>query len=391
MAKSEQPRAHPPSRGAKRAPRAAITGLAALSLLAAGATARAHEVGLSRGSYHLAEGVFEADLVFARRDAASLVAGLDDNGDGQLTAAEVKRSADSFRGAVAGRIKVRAGTAPCAALDVEAALTEEDGLRVQARYRCASPAPRVDIELALLEDLPFGHRHLAHLAGNDGPSDALLSQRDRRFALTADKASPSRAPAKPAAQPGAPATSAPAASAPSPWIEGAKRILRPDPLLFLLALALGAAAPRRVHAAFAVFTAAALLGAAIVLTGLWIPGGVVLGPALALSLLYAGADNRLREPTAHPAWFALPFGLSHGFALAVGTAAPPLPAAPAPLAAFLAGACAALALAAIVLRAAVLRLRARPSLAVALRCASWAIAGYGLVAFVLRVRTQLAR
>jgi hypothetical protein len=311
--------------------------IAAALLLAA--PALAHEVGLSRGEYTLEGGVLTAQITFARREVIGLVAGLDENGDGALTAAEVERSREAFAGAIAGRIKVDAAGAACAPELISAALADEDGLTVRARYRCPGAAPQVKVDLTLLDDLPFGHRHLARLTGNDGPSDALLSRRDRRFSLSASlprpgaPTSPSGAAPSPASPSGAPL------STPSPFLLGVARIVtRPDPLLLLLALSLGRAGRRPLALAALAFSAASLLGLVLAARGLFVPSPAVLGPCLALALVYLGLDTLRREPGARPWLHALPFGLAQGFALALLPAPAMALAAPASLAPFAVGA-----------------------------------------------------
>jgi hypothetical protein len=64
----------------------------------------------------------------------------------------------------------------------------------------------------------------------------------------------------------------------------------------------------------------------------------VLGPALVLAVVYVGVDNLLRAPTSRPWALALPFGLVHGFALALLPALPLDLRAPSSLTAFALGA-----------------------------------------------------
>ncbi|MEO7328075.1 MAG: HupE/UreJ family protein [Minicystis sp.] len=273
-------------------------------------------MGLSRGEYRLESGVLDAQVTFAHREVAGLVAGLDENGDGALSAAEVARSREAVSAALAGRIKVVGEGAPCAAELISAALADEDGLTVHARYRCPSAAPEVKVDLALLDDLPFGHRHLARLSGNSGPSDALLSRRDRRFTITASAPSSS----SPSAAPPSPSSPLPAAS--SPFLAGVVRVFsRPDPSLLLLALAFGRREIRAIVFALLAFTAASIGGLVLAARGVWAPSSAVLGPALLIALAYVVVDDLLRASTTRPWSMALPFGLAQGAALALLPAA----------------------------------------------------------------------
>ena len=72
----------------------------------------AHEVGLSRGEYAAVGATVTAQLTFARRDVLTLVAGLDADHDGTLTAAEIAEGQESMNGALAGRIRCAATTWP---------------------------------------------------------------------------------------------------------------------------------------------------------------------------------------------------------------------------------------------------------------------------------------
>jgi len=165
------------------AARLALATFAVLLVVLAARPARAHEVGLSRGEYAARGASVTAQITFARRDVITLVAGLDADHDGTLTAAELERDRDAIAGAIVGRLHVRGDGAACPGELAEARLAEEDGVSFQAIYRCPAPPRAVDIEVALLEDLPFGHRHLAHFAGASGPSDAVLYLRNRSFSF----------------------------------------------------------------------------------------------------------------------------------------------------------------------------------------------------------------
>src|SRR5262249_39167499 len=109
-----------------------------------------------------------------------------------------------------------------------------------------------------------------------------------------------------------------------------------DHLVFLFALVLLGGRLRarlRVLPAFAAANAIALVIAAL---GMWSPGPRVIGPALALSIAYAGADNFFIKD-AEARWkVAFPFGLVHGSALsaALPQPAPPRAELPAALALF---------------------------------------------------------
>src|SRR6185503_16777801 len=268
-------------------PRAADLALfAALLALLFGARAEAHEVGLSRGEYSLSGATLTAEITFARREVISLVAGLDADHDGALTAAEIEASRDAIDRAVIGRIKVQSAGAACTGALDEARLAEEDGMVLRARYRCPAPPREIAVDLTLLEDLPFGHRHLARTAAPSGPSDVNLSQRSRSFSIAAG-------PAEEGAEPGAAAKPA-HGGALSFFPLGVEHILKGyDHLVFLLGLVLVGGRFRSLLWVITAFTIAHSITLGMAVLGVWAPSPRVVEPAIALSIAYVGVENFL--------------------------------------------------------------------------------------------------
>jgi len=287
-------------------PQLALAAFAFLVVILAARPAQAHEVGLSRGEYAAAGASVTAQLTFARRDILALVAGLDADHDGTLTAAEIERDRDAFAGAIVGRIKVRGDGAACPGALDEARLAEEDGVTLRATYHCPAPPRSVDIAVDLLEDLPFGHRHLAHFAGESGPSDAVLFQRNRSFSLQAT--------------PGQATTEAPKASYRgklSFFPMGIEHILTGyDHLVFLLGLVIVGGRLRSLLMVVTAFTLAHSITLALAALGVWAPSPSVVEPAIALSIAYVGVENFFVK-NAEKRWrITFPFGLIHGFGFA---------------------------------------------------------------------------
>jgi hypothetical protein len=271
----------------------------------AAARAGAHEVGLSRGEYVVEGSTARVDLAFARRELSGLVATLDANGDGALTSAEVEAARGAIEGALVNRVKVKGDGVACPGSLERAELTDQDGIAVRAIYRCSKRPRAVAIDLTFLDDLAFGHRHLARASTGAGPVaiDHVLSQRSR--SLTID---------------------VPEGPAPAPreeggaFAHGARRVLlRHEAPAFLLALLASRVGARGMAIAAACFTAAVALGLWLGARALFLPSPAAVAAAIAISLVYVGVvAPRARSG----ALLALPFGVVHGLGCAHAFRAP---------------------------------------------------------------------
>jgi hypothetical protein len=349
--------------------------LAAISAITLAGGAAAHEVGLSRGDYTVDGAVVEAQVIFARRELIGLVAGLDENHDGALTAAEVDGSREAIEGAIVGRIKVTGDGAACPGKLEGASLTEQDGIAVRARYRCSARPRKVEISMAWLEDLPFGHRHLARAVVGPSSLDFVLSQRSPALSVDVPPGPADAAAPEPA---GAPAT-------PSPFWAGARRVAQGyEAPVFLLGLLAASSRARAMALAAAAFAAAVALGIALSALGVFAPAARVVAPLAALSLWYLGVDGFV-APEGDGRWrVAIPFGVVQGFAVAEALRAfdAPRPA----LFGFMVGAIAALAAATALLLPILREARRRPWFtARGARVIAGSIAAIGLVGFALRL------
>src|SRR5882672_8537661 len=133
------------------------------SVFSISVAAGAHTIGLSSGEYRVAGDGLEVTLVLARGEAIPAVPALDPNRDGSIDAGELALAGADLERAIIGGIHVVAGTVSCPGRLAGASLTEQDGLRLEARYRCTGPAERWTVHLAFLEELSHGHRHAAHV------------------------------------------------------------------------------------------------------------------------------------------------------------------------------------------------------------------------------------
>lgn len=286
--------------------RLALAAAACLLVVVATRPARAHEVGLSRGEYALAGANVTAQLTFARRDLVSLVAGLDADHDGTLTEAELARDRDAVSGVLVGRIKVRGDDAACPGELEEARLAEEDGVTLRAIYRCPAAPRSVHVDVGVISDLPIGHRHLAHFNGASGPSDSVISVRNRSFSFDST--------------PGQASTEAPKASYRgklSFFPMGVEHILTGyDHLVFLLGLVIVGGRWRSLLMVVTAFTLAHSITLALAALGVWAPSPRIVEPAIALSIAYVGVENFFVK-NAEKRWrITFPFGLIHGFGFA---------------------------------------------------------------------------
>ncbi len=351
-------------------------GLTAALLLGA-LPASAHEVGLSRGDYLVEGAALRVDVIFARKELSALVATLDADHDGALTQPEVDAARDALQGALVGRIKVTGDGAACAGTLDRAELTEQDGLAVRALYRCARRPREVSVALTLLEDVPFGHRHLVRAHAAAGPLDLVLSQRTPSFSFTAPPAPPA------STEPSAP-SSARGDVAASPLRRGVLHVAAAWELPVFLAGLLARCSGRR-PAALAAAAFAASLGLGLVLSalGAFTPSPTVLAAAIALSLAYVGIDN-LAQPAERRPWIAVPFGLVHG--LGCGAAFRALGAPAGSLGSYMFGVAAALGIVLAALLPAVAWLRAQPgSRPRGVAALSALVAAAGLIGLGLRL------
>ncbi|MCA9661727.1 MAG: hypothetical protein KC486_25540, partial [Myxococcales bacterium] len=140
-------------------------------VIAAPATAAAHQVGLSQGLYRVAADGAEVGvtLTFARGEIRSLAAEVDQDRDGDLSEAELMVGARLLEEALAEGIAVAVDDRDCAQSFAGASLTEEDGLEVRLRFRCPSvddseaPPGELRIDFPALIELGGAHRHIARV------------------------------------------------------------------------------------------------------------------------------------------------------------------------------------------------------------------------------------
>jgi len=275
-------------------------------------SAFAHAVGLSSAEYAARDGSLAMKATFARSEIASLVPSLDANGDGHVTAMEVKSAGSDLERQVLERIVVTGDGAVCPAVLIDAALTDTDGFSLRARYDCPARVATFSVNVALLDDLPPGHRHLARVIGRTS-EDVILVKGRSSFTVAAC-----------AAGEGAPSSASTSDLVPPRpqgaiafFVMGIEHILTGyDHLLFLFGLVLVTSRLRDLLLVVTAFTVGHSLTLALAVTSVFAPSTRFIEPMIALSIAYVGIDN-LFAPNPAKRWqITLPFGLLHGFGFA---------------------------------------------------------------------------
>lgn len=287
--------------------------------------ASAHTIGLSTGEYKASGSSLVATLALARAEILSLAPAMDVNRDGHLTPSEVAASRTLVKAKLLDRIVVTSGGPACKAVLTDVGLTEEDGLLVSGRWECASAGEPFSVDLAFLQDVVRGHRHIARtvvsresrepFAAGEA-HDEVLDAGHRSLVVAADPSS-SSSPAHEAHVERGDPQPAGASGFGAFLAMGVEHILGGyDHLLFVLGLVLARSRMRSLLAVVTAFTIAHSLTLALAVFDLWSPSGRLVEPLIALSLVYVGVEN-IARPDGGRRWaLAFAFGLVHGFGFA---------------------------------------------------------------------------
>lgn len=301
---------------------AAALGLAAMitvSLLPA--RAEAHAIGLSTGEYAAKGDAVQVKLAFARGEVAGLLPGLDDNHDGHVTAIEVDAAKKALETTVLAKIHVTAGGAACTPVLTAAGLTEADGLTVDGRFDCARSSQAFDVDVALLDDLSHGHRHVARAVGTT-THDEVLYKGHATFSIAPLVGAGADQPGAPgAAEPASATREGGAAAAWAFFKMGIEHILTGyDHLVFLFGLVLLRAKTKELLAVVTAFTVAHSITLALAAFRVVTLPAALVEPAIALSIAWVAARNLWQKDGRTPWIEAFLFGLIHGlgFAGAIG-------------------------------------------------------------------------
>jgi hydrogenase/urease accessory protein HupE len=302
-------------------------GVAAWLALALGwpASALAHEVGLSRGEYTLQGATVTAELTFAQREVAWLAPELDADHDEVLSAAELQRGATALTRSVVERIVVEGDGKACLGKLASAGPVEGDGAHLSLIFACDAPPREVRFDLPLLEELPYGHRHIFRSGEGAALTESILYRKRRSIQVLSPPAG--AAPGAPAVPEEGPSGAAPSSGSPAERPEatgtldffkmGLEHILLGfDHLVFLLGLVLVGGRWRSILLVITAFTVAHSITLGLAVLGIWAPSPRFVEPAIALSIAYVGVENFFVTDAEKRWQITFPFGLVHGFGFA---------------------------------------------------------------------------
>jgi hydrogenase/urease accessory protein HupE len=231
---------------------------------------------------------------------ANVISGLDADGDGVLTEAEVGKSRAGFEQSIVSRVVVTNDGLPCEGKLVDARLFEEDGLAIRGQFSCKRDAGRVHVDLPLLSDLAMGHRHIAMASHASKTVDAVLSSRSTSFEI--GEALPPPSTLEVFGQ---------------MLVLGIEHILFGyDHLVFLLGLVLVGGSWRSLLMVITAFTVGHSITLGLAVLGIVVPSPRFIEPAIALSIAYVGVENYFVKDADKRWRITLPFGLIHGFGFA---------------------------------------------------------------------------
>jgi len=277
-------------------------------------SAAAHTIGLSTGEYTVRGSSVVGTLAFARGEIASLAPGIDTNHDGHLAPSEIASARSLLASKLLGRIRISTGGAACSAKLTDAGLTEEDGLLVSGRWDCAASNAPFELEIALLDDLARGHRHIARTVTGASTHDEVLFGDQRTVTITPE---PTAAAVGPSTSHADADTTESGSGGWAFFRMGIEHILTGyDHLVFILGLVLARARLRSLLAVVTAFTVAHSMTLALAVLGVWAPSSRIVEPAIALSIAYVGIENFFVKDASKRWRITFPFGLIHGFGFA---------------------------------------------------------------------------
>ena len=261
-------------------------------------SAEAHTVGISRGEYRVTGAEVRMELIFARPEIAGSIPGVDADHDGSLSAAELSSGRDAIESYFIRNIEVKAQPGTCAGRLEAVVPVEEDGVSIQAAYRCSGQSVAI-IDLKFLPDLSTGHRHLTAVGG-PVMTHGVAYAGNSTFSIPL--------------QGGASAKAYRLSTVWPLFLLGFQHILTGyDHLIFLLGLILVGGRLRQLFLVITAFTLAHSITLGLSVLQVWSPSTRFVEPAIALSIAYIGVENWFVRDVSRRWLVTFPFGLIHGF------------------------------------------------------------------------------
>lgn len=266
--------------------------------LVAAASLTAHPVPFSYLDVRLTPQAVESTLVLHIIDVAHVVQV--EQPERLLDPAIALAQAAAVGRLVEGRLRVSVNGQPIAApwVDIEI-LAERQSLRVRQRLTLTSPVATVAVDGTLFPHDPE-HKTFVNIYEGAALTQAVIDRHRPRVEYFAG----TRQGAFAVVQKFVPA--------------GVEHILiGPDHILFLVGLLLLGGSLKRLALIVTGFTVAHSVTLSLAALNLLNPPARIIEPAIALSIIYVGADNLLiRDGRDARAWIALVFGFIHGFGFA---------------------------------------------------------------------------
>ncbi|HEV3192010.1 MAG TPA: HupE/UreJ family protein [Polyangiaceae bacterium] len=265
--------------------------------------AQAHAIGLSKGDYVVSGSDVIAEFTLSRSEVALAVPSLDENGDGEIVEREFASGAAFVKAPFVAGVVVEGDGKACTGVGEAAHLTEEDGVAVRVRYRCAAPPSTLRVRVPLIEKLSNGHRQIARITLGDVTREEILYRGHEEITLHGSQT--------------AIETERPRAGFVSFLRMGIEHILTGyDHLVFLFGLLLVGGRTRSLVGVVTAFTLAHSITLGLAALDVWSPPSRVIEAGIALSIIYVGLEN-LFVNNAEGRWrITFPFGLVHGFGFA---------------------------------------------------------------------------
>lgn len=284
--------------------------LLSLFLFLTAASVFAHEPGLSSVRLVATPEGIDATFTIDYEDFRTLDAELDSAGSGPINGADFLRLRERIA-KVADHtltLTVDSGKTLVPELPPQVDLIENDNIQARLRFSAAAPGETLVISSPLVPELPQGHQEFVELADTDGKilGEGFLTASSNRLAFTlpADLAS----------------AVAPRAFRSDEFFDlGVIHLLGGDAhLLFLAGLLLGCRTMRKAVEILAIFTIAHLVSLTLVTLDIIRLSGDLVGPAIALSLVYVGIENLFcgKSDLSWRGVLTFVFGLTHGMAFA---------------------------------------------------------------------------